>query len=213
MLFDETSILNRALQDPKSNITSALDNAGLTIQGIMEKKADPDAFDELMATVHKFANENDIQVPSTTNQRGRRTNASKRARTESIIDPIERYKGYYAEIVDMFVEELSQRFNTENYRPLIAISNILISIEKPQISDVFFDLGVYRQEIGDMMELDIELTHWYRYKDLHRLKTITEVHNEFAIKNLKSLFPNIFVLLSIFFTVPFSSADLCASKL
>ncbi len=67
ILSDETSILNRALQNPKSNITSTLDNTGLTIQGIMEKKADPDAFDELMATVHKFVNENDIQVPSTAN--------------------------------------------------------------------------------------------------------------------------------------------------
>ena len=34
-----------------------------------------------------------------------------------------------------------------------------------------------------------------------------EVHNEFAEKNLKSLFPNIFILLSIFLTVPFSSAE------
>jgi hypothetical protein len=76
----------------------------------------------------------------------------------------------------MFINELSQRFDTENYKPLIAISNIIISTEKPQISDVFFDLGPYRQEIEDMDDLENEPTSWYRYKALHFLKTIPEVH-------------------------------------
>ena len=36
--------------------------------------------------------------------------------------------------------ELSQKFNTENYKPLIAISKIITSSKKPEISDVFFTL-------------------------------------------------------------------------
>ena len=83
----------------------------------------------------------------------------------------------------MFINELSQRFDTENYKPLIAISNIIISTEKPQIADVFFDLGPYRQEIEDMDDLENEPTSWYRYKVLHLLKTIPEVHKEFAKKD------------------------------
>ena len=107
----------------------------------------------------------------------------------------------------MFINELSQRFDTENYKPLIAISNIIISTEKPQIADVFFDLGPYRQEIEDMDDLENEPTSWYRYKALHLLKTIPEVHKEFAKKDLKCIYPNIFTLLSIFLTVPVSSAE------
>jgi len=204
-LFDETGILNRALQDPKSNITSALEEAQLTIQAIVEMKIDPKAFDELMTTIEKFAEENYIDIPSTTNQRGRKRRRNEES-TETI-DPKERYRGYFEELIDVFVQELSQKFNTDNYKPLIAISNIIVSTEQPEISDVFFDLGVYRKEIEDMNVLETELTRWYRFKKLHSLKTIPDVHKQFAEKNLKLLYPNIFILLSIFLTVPFSSAE------
>ena len=121
-------------------------------------------------------------MPSTTNQRGR-----KRHRDETNKEPIDRYKGYFMEITDMFIQELSQKFNTDNYKPLVAISNIINAKVKPEISDVFFDLGVYRYEV-EMTTLDNELKHWYRYKDQHKLKTIKEIHNEFATKKLKALF-------------------------
>ncbi len=207
MLFNETGILNRSLQSRTLDIKTALDEAGVTIQALIEKKNDPQVFEDLIATVIEFAKKKDIQVPSTTNQRGRKSNASKRQRTESMNDPIERYRGYYTEIVDMFIEELSQKFHVDSYKPLIAISNLIISMEKPQISDVFFDLGVYRREIEDMEKLDTELSHWYRYKSLHNIKTIPEVHNSFAKNNLKILYPNIFILLTIFLTVPVTSAE------
>ena len=207
MVFDETGILNRALQDRTTNMTTALDEAGLTIQALIEKKNNPETFKSIINTINKFAEDNDIQEPSTYNQRGRKTNESKRKRTETVIDPMERYKGYYEEIIDMFIEELSKKFNTDSYKPLIAISDMLISSNKPEISDVFFALGVYRKEVADMEALDNELTHWYRYKAQHRLKTIPQVHNEFAQKKLKSLYPNIFILLIIFLTVPVSSAE------
>lgn len=207
MVFDETAILNKALQSRSLDISTALDEAGLTIQALVEKKINPEVFEDLIDTLQDFAKENDIAMPSTTNQRGRKTNASKRQRTESVTDPIQRYNGYFIEIIDMFIDELGQKFNTENYKPLIAISNFIIAAEKPQINDVFEDLGVYKGEVGDKMELDTELAHWHRYKSLYKLRTIPEVHREFGEKNLKVLFPNIFILLSIFLTIPVSSAE------
>ncbi len=107
----------------------------------------------------------------------------------------------------MFVEELSQKFTTEEYRPLIAISKIIISDNKPEISDVFFYLGCYRYEIDEINALEIEIDHWYRHKALKKIKTMEEPRIHFAKDNLKSFFPNIFILLSIFLTVPLSSAE------
>ena len=78
MVFDETGILNRALQDRTTNMTTALDEAGLTIQALIEKKNNPETFKSIINTINKFAEDNDIQEPSTYNQRGRKANELKR---------------------------------------------------------------------------------------------------------------------------------------
>ncbi len=88
---------------------------------------------------------------------------------------------------------------------MIAISKIIISDNKPEISDFFFYLGCYRYEIDRMNALEID--HWYCHKALKKIETMEETWIHFAKNNLKSFFPNIFILLSIFHTVPLSSAE------
>jgi len=81
----------------------------------------------------EFADQNGIDCPSQTNQRGRLSKAEadkKRQRIES--DPLKRYKDWYDALITDFVKHLSDKFNTDNYRPLMAISNILLSKTKKE---------------------------------------------------------------------------------
>jgi len=54
MVFNDTSILNRALQSRTLDISTALESAGLTIEGLVEKKLDSTVFDELIMTIEEL---------------------------------------------------------------------------------------------------------------------------------------------------------------
>ncbi len=61
--------------------------------------------------------------------------------------------------------------------------------------------------MSNTLNMNSELNTWYDYKIKYSLKTIKEIHMHFSEKNLKLVFPNIFILLSIFLTVPITSAE------
>ena len=107
---------------------------------------------------------------------------------------------------EVFINHLSEKFHSDSYKPLIAISTLLTANEKPGLGNVFFNLAIYRLEY-DIDELEKELSIWYDYKTQKNLKTIKEIHQAFSEKDLKIVFPNLFILLSIFLTVPVSSAS------
>ena len=69
-----------------------------------------------------------------------------------------------------------------------------------------FFLVIYREDI-DIDMLDTELKTWLGYKLKFNLNDIQSIHTHFTEKNLKLVFPNIFVLLLIFLTVPVTSVE------
>ena len=79
--------------------------------------------------------------------------------------------------------------------------------EKPDENELFFGLALYRNDFN-FNDLNTELSTWYDFKAKHNLITIKEIHHYFS-KNiyLKSVFPNILILLVIFLTVPVTSAE------
>mgnify|MGYP000942001918 CR=1 FL=1 len=77
-----------------------------------------------------IADDNAIDRPSNTNQRGRPTNEKKRQRTEEQDDPIDKFRVFYNDILNTFIDLLSEKFNSDNYKPLMAISSLLISKKK-----------------------------------------------------------------------------------
>jgi len=166
-----------------------------------------DKRDKLFAKVLEFADQNGIDCPSQTNQRGRLSRAEadkKRQRIES--DPLERYKDWYDALITDFIKHLSDKFNTDNYRPLMAISNILLSKTKLENKKYFLDLEIYKDDIkSDELEAEIDL--WYIFKAKNNLITMLEIKNQFVEKELVSVFPNLFILLTIFLTVPVTSAQ------
>jgi len=199
--------LHKSLQSSLLNISTALELAEITIKQLIEMKSDSKVYDELLVSILEFADQNDIDRPSNSSRRGRRSMAEVEAKRQRIeIDPLEKYKELFCEILDVFIDHISDKFQSENYKPLIAISRILTEISKPDIGEMFFDLVIYRNEF-DIDELDSELCIWYDFKIKNNLVSIDDIHKAFKEKNLKSIFPNIFTLLSIFLTVPISSAE------
>jgi len=203
-LFAKTSILNKSLQSSTLDMTTALDLAELTIKELIDMKTNGD-IDTIISSTLKFAEENGIQVPSGSNQRGRPSREiqeKKRLREE--VDPLDKYKASFGDILDTFIDHLSEKFKSDNYKPLIAISTLLTSKTKPDLSQIFWDLVIYRDDYN-YEALDIELVTWYAYKKKHNLETIKDIHKQFASTDLKSSMPNIFNLLAIFLTVPVTS--------
>jgi hypothetical protein len=83
---------------------------------------------------------------------------------------------------------------------------LITSNEKIEISQYFFDLSLYRNDIS-FDALSKELDVWLVYKKKNNLENINDVRKEFSSKNLKVPFPNLFTLLSIYLTVPISSSE------
>jgi len=216
-VFETTDILNKSLQARDLDIATALVFAELTISKLKQMKNDKEFFKkEIFDPAVQFAEEFSIIIPTAMNRPGRPSKEAltKKRRRDDVIETIEtleeadleRFKTKFDEITDIFVNHLSAKFDTDNYKPLIAIQNLLTSSEKPELSTIFFDMAIYREDY-DIDNLNKELDIWYSYKLKYNLNDIKSIHEHFCCKNLKSVFPNILVLLTIFLTVPVTSCE------
>ncbi len=169
-VFEKSSVLSISLQDKTLDIAKGLDLAELTILKLKEiKNADGYARDLFEASVN-FATEHSIKIPTLLNKAGRPSTESvtkKRRRddalenVENLEEPdFEKYNVGFKNIVNIFVNHLSDKFNTDTYKPLIAIQSLLTSAEKPEISSIFLDLAIYRDDFNKD-NLSNELDLWY----------------------------------------------------
>jgi hypothetical protein len=171
-VFSKTDILNKSLQSSSLDISTALELAELTIKQLIEMKLDDDFYDNFIEEILEFADTYGIERPSN------RKKGRKRVRTETDsteIDALESYKNLFKEVIDVFINHLSEKFHSDSYKPLIAISTLLTANEKPDLGNIFFDLAIYRHEY-DIDDLEKELSIWFDYKAKKNLKTIKEIH-------------------------------------
>lgn len=130
-IFEVTRLLHQSLQSNTLDISTALKISQSTIQKLIEMKDDEEYYNNLFGSVTEFADDYNIQIPSSNKKRGRQSLAdqhAKRPRTE--IDPIIEYKDQFKEIINIFINHLSEKFQTDNYKPLIAIESILLAEKK-----------------------------------------------------------------------------------
>ena len=64
------------------------------------------------------------------------------------MDPLQKFHDQYIDIIDVFIDHLSVKFNTESYKPLNAISTLLTSFKKPELCEIFFDFIIYRDDFN-----------------------------------------------------------------
>ena len=94
-----------------------------------------------MELVLEFADNNGIEKPSTSKHKGRQTSSDQKAKRQRVdFDPILLYRENFNEILDVFIDHLSEKFQLDSYKPLIAISNLLLSKKKPELGELFLIL-------------------------------------------------------------------------
>jgi hypothetical protein len=199
-------VLLKSLQSSSLNIETALNLAEITIHQLKEMNNNKKVCDDLIDTIFTFSDKNMIERSSISNQRRRSSHSNQQAKRSRIdIDPLQKSLDQYIDIIDVFINHISEKFNTDSYKPLIAISTLLTSYKKPELSEIFFDLIIYRDDFN-IDKIDIELNTWYDFKAKNKLNTIEEIR-KFQRENLKIVFTNIFILLSIYLTVPITSSE------
>jgi hypothetical protein len=206
MLFEKTNILNEALQKKSLTLQNALTFAEIVIAQLVEMTVDAKTFNDLFDQSLSLADEYGIVPPTSRFLPGRLRSEQEDKRSQ--IDPREYYKSIFDKSVDAFVQHLSEKFNTENYKPLIVIVNIFTSQELIESQDLFFDLSIYRDDI-DFNATVNEYKVWREFKNKEALSitNMSNVKKIFVEKSLKSVFPNLFTLLSIYLTMPVTSVE------
>jgi hypothetical protein len=173
--------------------------------------------ESLFESIDKFAVELDVELPTAFNQSGRKTkeNSNKRYRAEDFENvEHQRCNGQYDEILDLIISKMSERFKTDDYKPLITIQKLLLSEndflfkeQNKELYNLFWDLSIYRTEI-DVEKLEEELRLFGDLKIKNKLLSIKNIHHFFR-QNVTYIdyFPQICCSLSIFLTVHVSSAE------
>ena len=83
-------------------------------------------YDDLIDTIFTFSEKNMIERPSNSNQRRRSSHSNQQAkRSRIVIDPLQKSLDQYIDNIDVFINHISEKFNTDSYKPLIAISTLL----------------------------------------------------------------------------------------
>jgi len=117
------------------------------------------------------------------------------------------------ETVEVYMNEISERFEARNLQPLISIYNMINDDKESKSSNLETDkkkeeLNIYSKTIC-FDKLFIELNMYYIIKEANKLDTFDKIlaslkENEFRI-SLKKSFPNIFNLLIIYLTSPLAN--------
>jgi hypothetical protein len=142
-------------------------------------------FEKFFEEIVEKANKLDINVP--TNFRGRKS-----ARTDELEDnttAFSKYKNTFKLCVDSFISFIEDRFQTEIYKPIISIFNILS--DKKNKVELKKDLSIYSQFV-DFDLLSKELNHWYIYSENNKIDNIASIVEAFSNIALRKAFRNVY---------------------
>ena len=123
-IFEKTEVLLKSLQSSSLNIETALNLAEITIHQLKEMNNNKKVCDDLIDTIFTFSDKNMIERSSISNQRRRSSHSNQQAK-RSRIYPLQKSHDQYIDIIEVFINHISEKFNTDSYKPLNAISTLL----------------------------------------------------------------------------------------
>lgn len=145
-------------------------------------KQDDNFFKNLQQEIVELTDKYFIDLPI--NKKNKRTRKHSLDSDSNEVDPIESYKNLFVKLIDVFINHLSEKFHSYNFKLLIAISKLLSEDSKPDLGVLFFDLAIYCGEY-DIDQLEKDLTIWYDYKQKQNLRTIKAKYKAFQEKDQK----------------------------
>ena len=209
VIFQETSILHKALQKKDLDLATALQLATLTKQNLCEYRDSQIEFYNLYQTVKQLYETFDNEEPITSAPSRKLTRTSTREQLTSSASSAtsKRYHELYKATFSNFIEEIEARFKTENYEPLIHLSKLILAKKKEEVHTSIMALEKIYFKVVNLSDLENEIIFWINYKNNLKIESIKDVCNHFSTNaSLENVFPNLFLIIKIYLSVPVSSA-------
>ena len=141
-LFQNTHPLANILQSKQLDIARAIEFAEKTSSNLVSIKTDMDscdAFNELYFSCEKICISNNIEVPKEEVSKGKRKRLSE---NNIVLKLNDSYKINYDKIIDIYVQEIQERFQRSNLKPVLELFK-LIMIENEKTEVDFDSLKIY----------------------------------------------------------------------
>jgi hypothetical protein len=191
ILYKEINILSESLQKSDLDLQRAYDNYRSTIK-LLENLIEKSEFDKFYENTIKISQEVGIDIPTSSNQPGRKRN---RSSIDLSPEPSDIFKVNYTDMIKKYIEDIKSRFNEDDIKPILAISNIILNDDMGKEQNLRKDLKLYKDEI-DFEQLDQELPLWYnlkkQYKTEFGTRSMQQIAHQFNMRQLKVDFKEIF---------------------
>ncbi|CAF0959948.1 unnamed protein product [Brachionus calyciflorus] len=137
----------------------------------------------------------------------------KRKRNDSGFINEDNYFIKYCKIIDVFVETITQRFESSNIDPISSIFKLITSKEEQDFSVLKNTLNLFLKYV-DEKRLETELALWYPFKknlnfeldECQIIQKAEKMRQLFLTPNVDKIFPNITILYRIYLSLPISNA-------
>jgi hypothetical protein len=114
----------------------------------------------------------------------------------------------YDKIIDIFVEEIQDRFKPSNLEPILELLKVIM-IEEIKTKINFDILNIY-ENLVNLHDLKLEMPSYIRYKQLNNTiswRDFDFLLKEFNQKDLKVPFRQIFLVIKLYLTIPTSTCE------
>jgi hypothetical protein len=120
----------------------------------------------------------------------------------------EKYMNLYDKIIDIFVEEIQEKFKPSNLEPILELFKVIM-IEEIKTKINFDILNIY-ENLVNLHDLKLEMPSYIRYKQLNNTiswRDFDILLKEFNQKDLKVPFRQIFLVIKLYLTIPTSTCE------
>jgi len=199
--FKNTNVLCELLQSIDIDIMKAQMLYQVTVNNLKYMKTEDyykNFYEQVMIKVNANGIENETRHG---NKRGRRRTVE--------LSKEEEFNVIYCSVIDSFIGELNFRFKEDNIRPLVVIHKLITVAKLDPELNIRKELEIYESEI-DFDDLEMNLTHWYEYKELNPKQfasaSFRHTADQFINCSLHENLKELYTLFLIYLTVPISSA-------
>jgi phosphoribosyl-dephospho-CoA transferase len=199
-------VLVNLLQSKHLDIAKAIQFAEITCSNLTSFKTDIDgavSFNSLYDDCFEICESRGIDTP----QIG--VNAKrKRNENSTITNEKEKFLKSHDKIIDIYVKEIQDRFQTNNLEPVLELYKVIMLDDKN--TKINFEILKIYDRLLDLVDLSLELPSYIKYKQLNdqtNWKQFDILVKEFEKKQLKDTFKQIYSVIKLYLTIPTNTCE------